>query len=78
MKARKLPLIFPTASFARLLFVVGAMWYAASSQNSAAIYLLLFVLTAVFLVSIPHTLINLAGVTIRLESAKPAFAGDEV
>src|SRR5207247_3362248 len=29
-------------------------------------------------VSIPHTLINLAGVTIRLESAKPAFAGDEV
>ncbi|PYK51538.1 MAG: hypothetical protein DME20_01430 [Verrucomicrobia bacterium] len=78
MKARKLPLIFPTASFARLLFVVSAMWYAASSQNSAAIYLLLFVLTAVFLVSIPHTLINLAGVTIRLESAKPAFAGDEV
>jgi len=78
VKARKLPLIFPTASFARLLFVVSAMWYAASSQNSAAIYLLLFVLTAVFLVSIPHTLINLAGVTIRLESAKPAFAGDEV
>src|SRR5256886_12451109 len=54
------------------------MWYAASSQNSPAVYLLLFVLTAVFLVSIPHTLINLAGVTIRLESAKPAFAGDEV
>ncbi len=78
MKARKLSLIFPTASFAGLLFVLGAMWYAASSQNSPAIYLLLFSLTAVFLVSIPNTLINLAGVTIRLESAKPAFAGDEV
>ena len=78
MKARKLPLIFPTASFAALLFVLGTMWYAASSQNSAAIYLLLFALTAVFLVSIPHTLINLAGVTMRLESTKPAFAGDEV
>src|SRR6266480_6541494 len=54
------------------------MWYAASSQNSAAVYLLLFALTAVSLVSIPQTLINLAGVTMRLESAKPAFAGDEV
>ena len=78
MKARKLPLIFPTASFAGLLFVLGVMWYAASSQNSAAVYLLLFALTAVSLVSIPQTLINLAGVTMRLESAKPAFAGDEV
>jgi len=78
VKARKLPLIFPTASFAGLLFVLGVMWYAASSQNSAAVYLLLFALTAVSLVSIPQTLINLAGVTMRLESAKPAFAGDEV
>jgi len=61
-----------------LLFVLGAMWYAASSQNSPAVYLLLFGLTAVFLVSIPHTLLNLADVTIMPESAKPAFAGEEV
>src|SRR6266496_255684 len=54
------------------------MWYAASSQNSAAAYVLLFALTAVSLVSIPHTLINLAGVTIALEAVKPAFAGQEV
>ena len=78
MKARRLPLVYPTISFAGLLFVLGAMWYAASSQNSAAIYLLLFGLTAVFLVSIPHTLLNLAGVTITLESVHPAFAGQEV
>ena len=78
MKAGKFPLAYPTAGFAALLFVLAAIWYAASSQNSAAIYLLLFVLAAVFLVSIPHTLINLAGVTLRVESAKPAFAGDEV
>ena len=31
-----------------------------------------------FLVSIPHTLLNLADVTIAPESAKPAFAGQEV
>ena len=56
MKAGKFPLAYPTAGFAALLFVLAAMWYAASSQNSAAIYLLLFVLAAVFLVSIPNTL----------------------
>jgi uncharacterized protein (DUF58 family) len=78
VKAKKFPLIYPTAGFAGLLFVLGAMWYAASSQNNAAVYLLLFVLTAVFLVSIPHTLINLAGVTVTLESIQPAFVGQEV
>ena len=78
MKARKLSLIYPTVGFAGLLFVLGAMWYAASSQNNAAVYLLFFALTAVFLVSIPHTLINLAGVTVTLESVQPAFVGQEV
>jgi uncharacterized protein (DUF58 family) len=78
VKAKRLPLLYPTATFSGLLFVLAAMWYAASSQNSAAVYLLLFALLAVFLVSIPHTLINLAGVTVTLESAKPAFAGHEV
>lgn len=78
MKTRKLPLIYPTAGFAGLLFVLGAMWYAASSQNNTAVYLLLFALTAVFLVSIPHTLVNLAGVTVTLESVQPAFVGQEV
>ena len=78
MKTRKLPLIYPTAGFAGLLFVFGAMWYAASSQNNAAVYLLFFALAAVFLVSIPHTLVNLAGVTVTLESVQPAFVGQEV
>jgi uncharacterized protein (DUF58 family) len=78
VKAGKFPLAYPTAGFAALLFVLGAMWYAASSQNSAAIYLLLFMLASVFLVSIPHTLTNLSGITLRVESAKPTFAGDEV
>jgi uncharacterized protein (DUF58 family) len=78
VKAGKFSLAYPTGAFIALLFVLGAMWYAASSQNSAAIYLLLFLLASVFLVSIPHTLINLAGITLRAESAKPTFAGDDV
>lgn len=77
MKARKLPLIYPTAGFAGLLFVLAAMWYSAASQNNTAVYLLFFALTAVFLVSIPHTLVNLAGVTVTLESVQPAFVGQE-
>jgi len=78
VKARRLPLVYPTAGFAGLAFVLGAMWYAGSSQNNAAVYLLFFALTAVFLVSIPHTLINLTGVTVRLESVPPSFVGQEV
>jgi uncharacterized protein (DUF58 family) len=52
VKARKLPLIYPTAGFAGLLFVLGAMWYAASSQNNTAVYLLFFALTTVTLESV--------------------------
>ena len=78
MKAGRFPFAYPTAGSAALLFVLAAMWYGASSQNSAAIYLLLFLLASVFLVSIPHTLINLFGISLNVESAKPTFAGDDV
>jgi uncharacterized protein (DUF58 family) len=78
VKAGKFPLFYPTGAFAALLFVLAAIWYAASSQNSAAIYLLLFAIASAFLVSIPHTLINLTGITPRVGSAKPTFAGGEV
>jgi len=78
VRASKLPPIYPTAGFAGLLFVLGAMWYAASSQNNTAIYMLFFVLAAVFLVSIPHTLLNLAGLKVSLESVQPAFVGQEI
>src|SRR2546423_1159586 len=67
-----------TRSFAGLLFVLSAIWYAASSQNNAASYLLLFALMGVFLVSIPRTLLNLGGLQATAESIKPAFAGQEV
>ncbi|HZS19189.1 MAG TPA: hypothetical protein VFA51_14770, partial [Candidatus Udaeobacter sp.] len=78
MRTRKLRLISPTAGFAGLLFVLGAMWYAASSQNNTAVYMLFFVLAAVFLVSIPHTLLNLTGVKVSLESVQPTFVGEEI
>jgi uncharacterized protein (DUF58 family) len=82
MRQRPLPKsrfsISLTTSFAGLLFVLAAIWYAASSQNNAASYLLLFALLSVFLVSIPRTLSNLGGLQATAESVKPAFAGQEV
>jgi uncharacterized protein (DUF58 family) len=68
----------PTAAFGGLLFVLCAMWYGASSQNNAAAYLLFFALGGVFMISIPHTQLNVARLKATAESIKPAFAGDDV
>ena len=70
--------LYPTKALAGLVFVLSAMWYAAASQNNTAVYLLLFGLAAIFLVSVPHTLLNLAGLRVATESIKPTFAGQEV
>src|SRR6266403_5619085 len=78
MTARGFARVSPTGSLIGLLFVLVAMWYAASSQNNAAAYVLMFALTGVFLISIPHTLLNLAGLKATAESVKPTFAGQEV
>ena len=78
MKWRRALSILPTRCLAALLFVLAVMWYAASSQNNAAAYLLLFALGSVLLVSIPHTLANVSGLTATLESIKPTFAGQEI
>ena len=78
MNTRRIALVYPTKIFAGLLFVLSAMWYASASQNNAANYLLLFCTVALFLVSIPHTLLNLGGLKASVESVKPTFAGEEV
>jgi uncharacterized protein (DUF58 family) len=78
VKRRAVRLLYPTPAFVGLLFVLAAMWYAASSQSNAAAYVLFFALAAVFAVSIPHTLLNLSGLEATTEGVKPAFAGDEV
>jgi uncharacterized protein (DUF58 family) len=74
----KLPRLRPTTALGGLVFVLFAMWYAASSQNNAAAYLLFFTLSSLFIVSIPHALLNVASLNATTESAKPTFSGDEV
>ena len=78
MNLARLPRLRPTAALGGLLFVLFAMWYAASSQNNAAAYLLFFTLSSLFIVSIPHALLNIASLKATTESVKPTFAGDEV
>jgi uncharacterized protein (DUF58 family) len=78
MSARRFSLVRPTLIFYALVFVLAAMWYAGASQANAANYLLLFATLSVFLVSIPHTLLNLNGLKVTVDSIKPAFAGQEI
>jgi uncharacterized protein (DUF58 family) len=78
MSARSFALLVPTRISFALAFVLGAMWYAGASQANAANYLLLFATISIFLVSIPHTVLNLSGLKITAESIKPAFAGQEI
>lgn len=67
-----------TGNTAAFICVLGAMWYAASSQQNAAAYVLLFALASIGLVSLPHTAANIRGLTGRAAAIKPAFAGQEV
>ena len=60
-----------------LALLVAAMWYAAASLGNGAAYLLFFLVTGVFLISAPHTLLNLTGLKISADSVKPTFAGQE-
>ena len=78
MKRARYLSILPTRNFAGLLFVLLAIWYAASSQSSAASYLLLFALVSVLVVSIPHTIRNLGRLKLTADSVRPTFAGQEV
>ena len=71
MNLERFPRLRPTAALGGLVFVLFAMWYAASSQNNAAAYLLFFTLGGLFIVSIPHALLNVASLKATTESAKP-------
>ncbi|MEP6937724.1 MAG: DUF58 domain-containing protein [Chthoniobacterales bacterium] len=77
MSGRACPSLRPTKHAAGLLFVLATMWYAGASQNNGAAYLLLFALSAVALVSLPHTLLNLTDIRLTAGSVKPVFAGQE-
>lgn len=67
-----------TGNTAAFVCVLAAMWYAASSQQNAAAYVLLFALASIGMVSLPHAVANVRGLTGKAAAIKPAFAGQEV
>src|SRR5437868_5964952 len=66
-----------TQNAAAFLFVLVAMWYAGSSQQNAAAYLLLFCLTSICVTSVPYAVSNVGRLNARGEAVKPTFAGQE-
>ncbi len=67
--------LFPNRNTIGLLAVLAAMWYAGSSQNNGAAYLLCFFIGAVVLVSAAHTWANLKGITFGIGAVAPAYEG---
>ena len=70
--------ILPTRSWAVLLAVLAAMWYAAISQRNSAAYLLMFFLASLVMVSAVHAHFALAHLGLRVDRLDPVFAGEKV
>ena len=70
--------ILPTRSWAVLLAVLAAMWYAAISQNNSAAYLLMFFLSSLVMVTAIHAHFTLAGLRLHVERIEPVFVGETV
>jgi len=74
---RKRIYIFPTATgFSYLLLLVVMLLGAVNYSNNMA-YMLTFLLGSLFLVCMLHTYRNLRGLIIRLNPARPVFAGEK-
>lgn len=70
--------LVPTGNAGGFAFILAVMWYVGMGQGNGVAYLLFFLLLSVLLVSIPKTFLNLTALKVAVESAKPAFAGQEV
>ena len=70
--------VSPTRNAGGFAFILAVMWYVGMGQGNGAAYLLFFLLLGVLAVSVPKTFLNLTGLKVTADSAKPAFAGQEV
>ena len=70
--------VIPAANAGGFAFILAVMWYVGMGQGNGAAYLLFFTLLGVLAVSVPKTWLNLGGLKVAVESANPAFAGEEI
>lgn len=68
--------ILPTRSWAVLLAVLAAMWYAAVSQRNSPAYLLMFFLGSLVMVSALHAHFALVNLRLRVGRIEPVFEGE--
>lgn len=67
--------LLPNRNTLGLAAVLVAMWYAGTSQNNGAAYLLCFLISAVAMISSAHTWANLKGVSCDAGAVAPVYAG---
>ncbi len=69
---------FPNISGLVYLLVTLVIWLLGTNYQNNLILGLSYLLVSIFVVSILHAFANLAGISIRMVNARPAFAGDPV
>lgn len=70
--------VMPTRNAGGYAFILAVMWYVGMGQGNGSAYILFFLFFSVLAVSVPKTFLNMAGMKVTAESAKPAFAGQEI
>ena len=69
---------FPNLTSLVYLLVTLVIWLLGTNYQNNLILGLSYLLVSIFVVSILHAFANLAGISIRIVGARPAFAGDPV
>jgi uncharacterized protein (DUF58 family) len=73
---RKNLYIFPNLNGLLYGVMTLVIWLLGTNYQNNLILALSYLMLSLFIVAIPHTFANMAGVSVRFVSAKPAFAGE--
>lgn len=73
---RKNLYIVPNTSGLLYLMMTLVIWLLGTNYQNNLILALSYLMVSLFVVAIHHTFANMAGITVRVVSAKPAFAGE--
>jgi uncharacterized protein (DUF58 family) len=73
---RKNLYIFPNLNGLLYLVMALVIWLLGTNYQNNLILALSYLMVSLFIVAIHHTFANMAGISVRFVSAKPAFAGE--
>lgn len=75
---RKNLYIFPSKRGFIFLMIIAVLWLIGTNYQNNLILGLSFLLLSLFLVTILHTYMNLAGLELHYKGVKPSYVGDEI